>query len=830
MKPIPNRQKKSFTFMKHFVITAVTFLVFASCSTRKDRAVNRAYHQTTTKFNVLFNGEEAIAAGIEAEIASHQPNFWEQLPVEPFPLVDLLTLSPKENANFSRGEEKAVIAVQKHSMQFGNEQRNQQIDEAYMLLGKARYYNGRYLQALDAFDYILDQLPNASSANNAQLWKAKVFIQLLQEQRAITIFEELLNKPELTLAQSADASAYLAKAHLALNQPQRATQPLYNAAAFTKDNATRARYFYLQGQLYDKLQYRDSAAVAYQRVIDLNRRIPRTYWIHAKLNQLNTSQMDEETVQKQYSKLTKNEENKRYLDKIHFSHALYSLSSNDTLSAKELINASLRTNTKDQILKGLAFETMGNVFFEENEFVLSGAYLDSTLQVLPPKTRKYRKIKRKRDKLNDIIDYETTRQTADSLLALIDKTPEEQTAIFEAYIKALKTADSLQVAQQERQQQFASNSSFFDSDFYFYNRSARTRGESEFYRIWGNIKKTDNWRYSSLQSVAFTPDESVPEEEVEEEEEPLDPRYIVETYTSQIPPIEARDSLSQVRNAAYFDAGLAYKEQFAAYPQAKDRLQTLLLLDTKYNLPSLYHLYQIELETGGDQAETYKNRIITEYPDSQYAVILQNPEAMEEALSRFEERYAALEDLFKAQAFEEVIDECFTAILSLQDENLRSRFALLRAHAIGRLDGMGAYQTALSEVALSFPNQQAGEEASKRLGEIKNLTPTQAEKGDRYLVYFVFDRKDHEATTKIQTKVTGTISTQGLQGAVSATIDVLDRQTELLVVQRFTSEEQAMDYRDNLLRIHPELRKIKNFVALTSALRDILIFKDVTKE
>jgi hypothetical protein len=333
-----------------------------------------------------------------------------------------------------------------------------------------------------------------------------------------------------------------------------------------------------------------------------------------------------------------------------------------------------------------------------------------------------------------------------------------------------------------------------------------------------------------LQSVAFTPDESVPEEEVEEEEEPFDPRYIVETYTSQIPPIEARDSLSQVRNAAYFDAGLAYKEQFAAYPQAKDRLQTLLLLDTKYNLPSLYHLYQIELETGGDQAETYKNRIITEYPDSQYAVILQNPEAMEEALSRFEERYVALEDLFKAQAFEEVIDECFTAILSLQDENLRSRFALLRAHAIGRLDGMGAYQTALSEVALSFPNQQAGEEASKRLGEIKNLTPTQAEKGDRYLVYFVFDRKDHEATTKTQTKVTGTISTQGLQGSVSATIDVLDRQTELLVVQRFTSEEQAMDYRDNLLRIHPELRKIKNFVALTSALRDILIFKDVTKE
>ena len=812
--------------MKQFVTLAVIFLVISSCSTRKDRAVNRAYHQTTTKFNVLFNGEEAIAAGVEAEVASHQSNFWEQLSIDPFPLADLFTLNPKENANFSRGEEKAVIAIQKHSMQFGNEQRNQQIDESYLLLGKARYYNGRYLQALDAFNYIIEQLPNTSSINEAQLWKAKVLIQLLQEQRAIAIFEELLSTAELSQSKSADASAYLAKALLALNQPQKATQPLSNAAALTKDKTLRARYYYLLGQLYDQLQHKDSAAVAYQNIIDFNRRIPRTYWIHAKLNQLNTSQLDEEAVQNQYSKLTKNEENKRYLDKIHLSHAFYSLSINDTLATKGLINATLRTNTKDNILKGLAYETMGNVLFEQNEFVLSGAYLDSTLQVLTPNTRAYRKIKRKRDKLNDIINYETTRETADSLLTLMEKTPEEQRLVFEDYIKALKKADSLQLVKQESQQQLVSNSSFFEGDFYFYNLSMRARGESEFYRIWGNIKKTDNWRYSSLQSVELAADYVV--EEPTEDEEPPDPRYVVETYTTQIPPLEKRDSLTQERNTAYFEAGLAYKEQFEVYPKAKDRLLTLLSLNTRYNLPSLYHLYQIEIETEGDQAEAYKNRIITEYPDSQYAMILQNPEAMGDALTLFEEQYTVLSDRFKSQAFEEVIDGCFTAILSLQDESLRSRFALLRAHAIGRLDGVEAYQTALSEVALSFPNQTAGKEANKRLKQIKEITPSNAQEGNRFLVYFVFDRDDNETTKTIQNKLTNTISNQGLQQSVSATIDVFDRKTELLVVQRFTSEEQAIDYRDNLLRIHPELRKIKNFVDLTSGLRDVLIFKNLT--
>ena len=802
--------------------------VFTNCSTRKDRMMNRAYHQATTKFNVLFNGEEAIRSGIVAEVLSHQPNFWDQLPVEPFPLIDLFSLEVKENPSFTRAEEKAVIAVQKHSMLIGDQQRNTQIDEAYMLLGKARFYNGRYLQALDAFNYVIDQLPNANSRRNAQIWKAKVFLQLLQEQRAAAIFLELIDQNELTVTEYVEVSAHLAKAYIALNQPEKATKPLYNAAAGVKDKALQARYYYLLGQLHDNLEHKDSAALAYQSVINLNRRIPRIFWIHAKLNQLNTNQLDLESTQKAYKKLTKNEENKKYLDKIHFSHASYSLSHFDTIAAKNLINASLRTNTKDKMLKGLAYETMGEVFFDENQFVTAGAYLDSTLNVLEPKTRRFRKITRKRNKLNDIIKYETNRQTSDSLLALMTKTPEEQASIFTRYIADLKVADSLQ-QQQQKQQQSTANTSFFDSEFYFYNSAMRSRGESEFFRIWGNISKTDNWRYANQQAATETIVDTATETEQKiEKAVEVAPRYMLETYINQIPPPEARDSLVQVRNTAYFDAGLAYKEQFAAYLQAKDRLLTLLSFDSDYTLPSLYHLYQIEEETGGAKALTYKNQIISKYPNSQYAAILQNPEAAEGALARFEERYTLLEERFKAQAFEEVIDQSFDAILSLQDENLRSRFSLLRAHAIGRLDGIAAYERALSEVALAFPNQKAGEEASRRLLEVRDLKPKEEKEGERYLVYFVFDRADHELTQNLQKRVAEIIMQQGLQSSVKATIDIYDRNTEFLVIQRFTSEEQATDYRNYLLKNISKLSKNKNFVALTSALRDALIFKNLT--
>jgi hypothetical protein len=52
------------------------------------------------------------------------------------------------------------------------EERNFQIDEAYLLLGKARYYDQRFIPALDAFNYILYKYPS-SNIYEAKIWRGK---------------------------------------------------------------------------------------------------------------------------------------------------------------------------------------------------------------------------------------------------------------------------------------------------------------------------------------------------------------------------------------------------------------------------------------------------------------------------------------------------------------------------------------------------------------------------------------------------------------------------------------------------------------------------------
>ncbi len=70
--------------------------------------------------------------------ATYQDDFWDILPIERMPKSEeLLMPGQTKNANFELAEEKAVKAIQKHSMNIGGTEKNPQMDEAYLLLAKA---------------------------------------------------------------------------------------------------------------------------------------------------------------------------------------------------------------------------------------------------------------------------------------------------------------------------------------------------------------------------------------------------------------------------------------------------------------------------------------------------------------------------------------------------------------------------------------------------------------------------------------------------------------------------------------------------------------------
>ena len=64
-------------------------------------------------------------------------------------------------------------------------QRNGKIDEAYLLLGKARYYDRRFFPALEAFNYLLENYADPKTYIEGRIWREKTNLRLKNEELAI---------------------------------------------------------------------------------------------------------------------------------------------------------------------------------------------------------------------------------------------------------------------------------------------------------------------------------------------------------------------------------------------------------------------------------------------------------------------------------------------------------------------------------------------------------------------------------------------------------------------------------------------------------------------
>ncbi|MGI9532299.1 MAG: tetratricopeptide repeat protein, partial [Lutimonas sp.] len=185
--------------IKRFLFYSIPILLAVSCSTKKDNWVSRTSHSVTAKYNILYNGNIAFDEAKSQLDNQYEDNFWERLPIEPLKIEEAIIPLPGQGSNneteaqgFDKAEEKAVKSIQKHSMVIDGYEKNNQIDEAYLLLGKSRYYLQRFIPALEAFTFGIENYPNANLYRETKIWKAKAHIRIQNEKLAIETLESVL--------------------------------------------------------------------------------------------------------------------------------------------------------------------------------------------------------------------------------------------------------------------------------------------------------------------------------------------------------------------------------------------------------------------------------------------------------------------------------------------------------------------------------------------------------------------------------------------------------------------------------------------------------------
>lgn len=832
------------TSLKVIFVLLGFLIASTSCSRKKDKFISRNFHAVTTEFNVLYNGFIALDEGRTRLNDTYFDNYWEVLPVERMQIFDEVVLpGQSKNESFTRAEEKAVIAIQKHSMNIDSKERNPQIDEAYLLLGKARYFDQRFVPALEAFNHILYKYPSSDKINQAKVWREKTNIRLDNDELAIKNLKRLLKLEKLEDQDLADATSILAQAYLNTKAIDSAITQLEIASNHTKSNDEVGRYRFIQGQLYNALGKKDSANYAFDRVIELNRRTPRIYLISAHLEKIKNFDYQNgnklELVE-HLNRLEEVRENRPFLDKIYHQIGAFYLKTDSDSLAVNYFNKSLRTNSKDNVLMARNYEILGNMNFDASIYRTAGAYFDSTMSKLKPNSKAFRVIKRKRDNLDDVIFYEDIAKANDSILHLVNLPDADKLAYFEGFVEKLKAqakTEAKRAKAAERNKGVATVNTNIGSKqintpgsplpgqaavFYFYNPTTVAYGKNEFIKIWGNRTLEDNWRWSVKKASAGGSNNSLNTElTVNASNEALfDPQF----YISKIPTAEKEiDSLLKDRNYAYYQLGLIYKEKFKEYELAKDKFQNLLKSNPEERLilPSKYNLYKIyELLGANDEASITKDDIVKSYPKSRYATILTNPELASlkdenSPASLYESTYA----LHENQKYDQVIAKCDEYINTFDGESIVPKFELLKATASGRLKGFEAYKALINNLAVNYANTPEGKQAQNIESNVLSKVANKAFVNDSIVnnVKVVYRFKNRDAKKRIDfSNQLDSVLKRVKYYKLSTSTDVYDENETFVLVHGLTNMIVAKTF-DQLFENEDKQKINEPYFAISSA-------------
>lgn len=712
-----------------FIIGVLLYII--ACTPNANTYYNRQLQPIVTKYNVLYNGEEAYAKGLTELRNKYQDDFGKILPVEPIGMTGKVQLDGVENPNFERAEEKAIKTIQRHSMVFNGIQRNYKIDDAYMLLGQSRYYNERFFPALEAFNHLLTNYGFSERIPEAAVWAQKTNLRLGKDKVAIDKLTELLKEnPKMRRNDKAEAYATLGQAYINQEQYRIAADALYDAGKYTRNKALRGRYYFIAAQLYEKQLQKDSAAVAFEKVIKQNWKIPRRLWVEAQAgrarNKVFTGQEKADFLA-YLTKLENRYEHKNLLDVLFYTHAEM-LKDNDKKTAINYYRESLLNNKDNNPLKAKAHMRLSELFFAQKNYVGAYQHLDSTLTYIPENTFEHLYTRRKKDNLAKITELEFVVKKNDSILNVLQMPEEQRRAFYQKHIDSLQQVAELKAKKQEKKRntnggtglEVAGNEDK-SGKFYFYNPITVAYGKQQFQQYWGDRKLEDNWRWQSLSHSA------VPklQEDQKQEEKPTVVADTPDSYLAKLPKTEAEiTALTIQRNEALYQLGLLYRAKFNENELAIQRLERVLALKPAPDIEvvSLYELYKNYVDTQNPKAAAIKAQLLANYEGTDYARLLQGGETSQQERNKMAQQFAdTLTAQYKRGEIEEVAQQLQTEAMRYHETAAAPAIALLQAQTIGRLEGVAHYREELQQIVTNYPATAESEEAQQLLEELKEV-------------------------------------------------------------------------------------------------------------
>jgi len=718
-----------------------------SCNTKKNTFTRRLYHNVTSRYNVFFNGKESLNEGSVELLKGAKDNFTKVLPVFNFGTKQE---AQQLNPQMDRAIQKASIAIQKHSMPFGGTEKVKWIDDSYLMIGKAYFYKQEYFSARRTFNFVIQEYGYNDIKYTAMIWLALTYNQTGEYEKS----EPLLN------VITADASKGIVPYDIVKILPQvyadlyirreyydRAVDYLIEGIFYNPKRDLKTRMMFILGQIFQQSGDFLRASEYYGNVIKRNPIYDMSF--QAKINlaeSYDTNSGDSKQVTKILTKMLKDDKNQDYKDQVYFALADVAMRDQDTVLAIEYYRLSVSSSVNNNYQLTTSALTLADLYFEMPSYENAQAYYDTAMMSLPQDYPNYNEIDRKTKILTELVESLIIIQQEDSLQQLVNMSESDRNKVIDEIIVAYveeqeKLAEQKKLEEaltvQEQATSFGGGPNApglpVGGKWYFYNTQTKDFGYGEFVKKWGRRKLEDLWRISDKQVISFSEDLQAAADTTKSdsvlaaENNPMTREY----YLKNLPFSEEQLAVSNTKILeAYFTCGKVYRD--GLNDNDKSRIAFLALNDrfpeNDYMLLSYYYLYKIYLEGGQpDVAEYYKNEIISQYPDSDYAKVLADPEYYAKVAAEMNRVNVLYEETYKdykaGQYFQVIAKSDLAFSLYGDTMELAPRFAYLKAISIGKIDVIDSLVSQLKMIIRKYPGSNIKPLAQSILASIIKDNP-----------------------------------------------------------------------------------------------------------
>jgi hypothetical protein len=141
---------------------------------------------------------------------------------------------------------------------------------------------------------------------------------------------------------------------------------------------------------------------------------------------------------------------------------------------------------------------------------------------------------------------------------------------------------------------------------------------------------------------------------------------------------------------------------------------------------ALYELFRLLRKNDPARAELFRAELLSTFPDSEYSLILSDPDYVRKQLemaTRAKTSYEAAYEAFVSERYAETQDICREAAGLFPGDDLLPKFMLLDAMATGATGGETAYKEKLDSLTAKYPATPEGKRAAEITAYLKREIP-----------------------------------------------------------------------------------------------------------